>query len=111
MNDVNLLLKQRENEKSSPKAWNHQLQQDSFVFIDHGIGVVDLSVNMLGRLVRRIWHSIGAAELEGIPMIFAGHAITVHFLDDIEQIACLEGDTSRLHIINGCMLFLLLQQM
>ena len=27
VNDVNLLLKQRENEKSRPKVWNHQLQQ------------------------------------------------------------------------------------
>ena len=61
VNDVNLLLKLRENEKSRPKAWNHQLQHLSLSCPSEGR--FDLSVL---EFVCRGRHGSVARQAEGL---------------------------------------------
>ena len=58
MNDVNFLLKRRENEKSSSKACNHQLQQDD---ISKG-GMMPLSISKHGDIAENRGNSQGQSE-------------------------------------------------
>ena len=83
---------------------------DRFVLADHGVGVINLCVNTLRRLVGRVWRSTRVVELEGRPVIFAGHAVAVCFFDHIEETARKERDVCQLDVVGGRVFLLFLQQ-